>query len=74
MFNIFAYLTRTPRRRLTDMQTEALMDRIDHQKNAEFHLAMVKMLDKRVARIQKELDANPDPNAMLQLSFEESRA
>lgn len=58
--NIFRALRpKTPRERLMDQQTEALIDRIDSLKHAEYYAAMAKMLAGRIDRIEKTLRENP---------------
>jgi hypothetical protein len=46
----------SPREIMIKQQTEAMRDMLDHQRSAEYHAAMVKMLDKRVQRLQKQID------------------
>ncbi len=47
----------TPREVLIKHQTSAQLDLLEHQRNAEYHAHMVKMLGKRIERIQRQLDA-----------------
>lgn len=47
----------TPRMLLTRQLEDAERNKIDHQLADEYHQAMVKMLDARIARIKQQLQA-----------------
>lgn len=57
-FNPFASLTQRVdvRRILTKQLLDAQSSKAEHAANREYHAAMEQMLDKRIARVRKELE------------------